>query len=238
MGEEEVYSSSLFLTFELVIFMIQPCYIPEERNPRNVLYSYWDQTPFIQSTETSLTELSQLVAWPEVEPGISWMHVESSAVVTATSAAVIFIFPSQLKCHFIGTQKFINEDLSSVSATGYYLLAGSFIILSPLSTEISINGRCKDQDFVENYTVISEKNRCLPVEVGIQTDNVTDVEVVSRLKAEVELLKHQVSNYWYSSVLMVSLPCFSSEALLSCTPKKEIMINIKYKINGKMYIRA
>jgi hypothetical protein len=36
-----------------------------------------------------------------------------------------------------------------------------------------------------------------------------DMEVVSQLKAEVKLLKHQVSNDWYSFILMVSLPHFS-----------------------------
>jgi hypothetical protein len=32
------------------------------------------------------------------------------------------------------------------------------------------------------------------MEVGVQTDNLMDMEVVSQLKAEVKLLKHQVSN--------------------------------------------
>jgi len=51
-----------------------------------------------------------------------------------------------------------------------------------LSTKATVNGSCKG-------TVISENRQCLQVEVGIQTDN---LEVVPRLKAEIELLKHQV----------------------------------------------
>lgn len=76
------------------------------------------------------------------------------------------------------------------------------------------------------------------MEVGIQTDKFMELEVVPQLKAEVELLKHQVSNDRYCLILTVSLPHFSSGVLLSCTLRKEVIMNLKYKKIGKVYVTA
>ncbi|KDR15670.1 uncharacterized protein LOC110833321 isoform X2 [Zootermopsis nevadensis] len=127
-------------------------------------------------------EIKKLLKEASVDQ-LSGSHILKSAIIPTMCTV------SSLPPRIASVKKHVQNGMTVEETTS----SRSFIILSPLSTEISINGRCKDQDFVENYTVISEKNRCLPVEVGIQTDNVTDVEVVSRLKAEVELLKHQLA---------------------------------------------
>jgi hypothetical protein len=74
-----------------------------------------------------------------------------------------------------------------------YILAGSVFIPCPFSTEATDTGSCKGLELVGNCAIISEKNQSLPVEVGIQTDNLKEWEEIPRLKAEVELLKHHVS---------------------------------------------
>lgn len=68
----------------------------------------------------------------------------------------------------------------------------SVFIPCPVSTEATDTGSCKRLELVGNCVIISGKSQCLPVEVGIQTDNLKEWEEIPRLKAEVELLKHQL----------------------------------------------